>query len=279
MSVNAPPTFLMCPPDFFGVEYVINPWMEGQEGSVVSPVAQSQWNGLYELLTGTLGARVHLLAPKPGLPDMVFTANAALVRGAICVPARLRPVERRGEEPHYEEWFRTKGFVLREPPAHTFFEGAGDALFGQEEDGTPLLWCAHGFRSDRAAQRFLGETLDIETVLLRLMDPRFYHLDTCFCPLPGGYLLWFPDAFDRNSVQEVVRRVPADRRHAVSEADAIEFACNAVAVSSTEIVLHQASDPLKAWLRERGWTTRETPLTEFLKSGGSAKCLTLRLDG
>jgi N-dimethylarginine dimethylaminohydrolase len=269
--------YLMCPPNFFGVDYVINPWMEGNEGRVEVEIAQEQWRGLFSLLL-RLGASVEQIQAQPGLPDMVFTANFGQILGRHCIPARLRPVERRGEESFFRAWFRDNVFSLSETPEGVFFEGAGDALFGEAEDGSALLWCAHGFRSDRAAHRFLAETFGITTVLLRLMDARYYHLDTCFCPLPGGYLLWFPEAFDRYSLQEITRRIPESKRYEVTPAEAADFTCNAVAVDRQAVVLNRASDRLKRWLTLHGFVACETPLTQFMKSGGSAKCLTLRLN-
>jgi N-dimethylarginine dimethylaminohydrolase len=266
----------MCAPEFFGVEYVINPWMQGKLGTVGHTEAGRQWQALYGLLTEVLGAQVGLVAPQPGLPDIVFTANAALVKGGVAVPSRFRHKERQGEEPHYRAWLEGAGFVLRDLPAAIAFEGAGDALFDAGE--TDLLWAAHGFRTDEAAHPLLAEVFGAEVVSLRLTDPRFYHLDTCLCPLPGGVLLWHPPAFDESSRRRVMGRLPEEKRIAVGPADAAAFACNAVGVTPADVVLNAASPELRRALEARGYRVHETPLTEFLKAGGSAKCLTLRLD-
>jgi lysine-ketoglutarate reductase/saccharopine dehydrogenase-like protein (TIGR00300 family) len=109
------------------------------------------------------------------------------------------------------------------------------------------------------------------------MDERFYHLDTCFCPLTGGYLLYYPPAFDSYSNRLIEMRVPAEKRIAIDEPDAVNFACNAVNVGQT-VIMNQASDDLKAQLAAVGFEVVETPLTEFLKAGGAAKCLTLRVN-
>jgi N-dimethylarginine dimethylaminohydrolase len=272
--------FLMCPPDYFGVEYVINPWMRGNEGHTHSDAARRQWQNLYDLLTTTLGASVELVCPRPGLPDMVFTANAGQLYGNRVVPARFRPVERRGEEPHFRTWFVENGFEIREIPPGLHYEGAGDALFHYTAlDVPPLLWAAYGFRSDRAVHATLADLFGAEVISLHLTDPRYYHLDTCFCPLPGGNALWHPSAFDAESRAAIETRIPEEMRYAVSDADAADFACNAVAVGDASVVLNAASAELRDWLGSRGFTTYITPLTEFLKAGGSAKCLTLRLEG
>lgn len=144
-------------------------------------------------------------------------------------------------------------------------------------------WCAAACvspRSDAAAHRFLADTFAADVAPLRLTDPRFYHLDTCFCPLPGGCLLWYPPAFDAQGRAEVERRVPAALRLALSEDAACAFACNAVCAGRT-VIMHppppQAQDTLSRWLAGHGFALRTTPMTEFLKAGGSSKCLTLAL--
>jgi lysine-ketoglutarate reductase/saccharopine dehydrogenase-like protein (TIGR00300 family) len=108
------------------------------------------------------------------------------------------------------------------------------------------------------------------------MDERFYHLDTCFCPLANGYLLYYPGAFDSYSNRVIEMRVAPEKRIAIVEADAVNFACNAVNIESI-VIMNKASDSLKSRLAEVGFQVIETPLTEFLKAGGAAKCLTLRV--
>lgn len=275
--MNESARFLMCPPRFYGVTYVINPWMRENRGAVDCGGAWAQWRALFRLLWRELGVSMECVRPEPGLPDMVFTANAGLIApGGVVVPSRFRHAERRGEEPHFARWFRENGWTLRPLPEEIAFEGAGDALF---DGGEPnRLWAAHGFRTDARAHARLAEMLGVEVVSLHLTDGRFYHLDTCFCPLPGGHLLWYPPAFDAESRAAVEERVCASRRLAVGDADALAFACNAVAVGNS-VVLNAAacSEDLAIRLRAHGFTPRPTPLGEFLRAGGAAKCLTLRL--
>lgn len=266
---------LMCPPTYFGVEYVINPWMAGKIGAVSQSAAQKQWHDLFALLTETLGATVQCVAPKPGLPDIVFTANAASIHAGKAVPARFKFAERQGEEPVYRDALVEAGYEIHDLPEGVAFEGAGDALFW-EGDGEPVLFAAHGRRTDPQSHLFLGETFGVETVSLALTDGRFYHLDTCFCPLPGGYLLWYPPAFDAASTEIITARIPENRRLAVSDADAVQFACNAVGVGAN-VVMNAATEPLRESLAAWGFAAHTTPLGEFMKAGGSAKCLTLRL--
>ena len=136
---------------------------------------------------------------------------------------------------------------------------------------------AHGHRSISAAREVIMERLGVEVATLRLTDTRFYHLDTCFCPLEGGYLMYYPPAFDEASRAVIEKRVKPARRIAIDEEDALAFACNAVNIDATVIVNRATGAFVKA-LAAKGFEVVQTPLAEFMKAGGSAKCLTLRLD-
>lgn len=261
----------MCPPTHYEVDYVINPWMEGNIHKSSRDRAQEQWKKLYEIIHTR--ATVDLIEPQPGWPDMVFTANAGLVLGDRVVLSRFYHPERQGEEPYFKAWFESQGYQVFELPKQLPFEGAGDALLDREGR---WLWAGYGFRSELDSHAYLAKWLDIEVLSLRLMDERFYHLDTCFCPLTDGYLLYYPPAFDAYSNRLIELRVPADKRIAVKEADAVNFACNAVNIDRT-VILNCASQELKSALAQVGFEVVETPLTEFLKAGGAAKCLTLRV--
>lgn len=263
--------FLMCAPDHYDVDYVINPWMEGNVHKSSRDRAVEQWQGLFHILKDR--ALVDLIQPQKGVPDMVFTANAGLVLGNDVVLSRFFHKERQGEEPFFQAWFEAQGFTVHVLPKDLPFEGAGDALLDREGR---WLWAGYGFRSELDSHPYLAKWLDIEVLSLRLMDERFYHLDTCFCPLADGYLLYYPPAFDSYSNRLIELRVPAEKRIAVDEKDAVAFACNAVNVDRT-VIMNKATDDLKQRLSALGFEVVETPLTEFLKAGGAAKCLTLRV--
>jgi lysine-ketoglutarate reductase/saccharopine dehydrogenase-like protein (TIGR00300 family) len=263
--------FLMCPPDHYDVDYVINPWMEGNIHKSSRDRAVEQWQKLHYILKDR--TLVDLVEPQPGWPDMVFTANAGLVLGKNVVLSRFYHKERQGEEPYFKQWFESQGYTVYELPKDLPFEGAGDALLDREGR---WLWAGYGFRSELDSHPYLAKWLDIEVVSLRLVDERFYHLDTCFCPLAGGYLLYYPAAFDAYSNRLIEMRVAPEKRIAIAEPDAVNFACNAVNIDRV-VVMNKASDDLKKRLAEAGFEVVETPLTEFLKAGGAAKCLTLRV--
>lgn len=266
------PKLLMCAPTRFEICYEINPWMAGQIDASRRPLAIRQWNRLHAALAQH--AHVQIIEPAPGCPDMVFTANAGVVLGRQVVLARFHHGERRGEEPHFGDWFARQGFEVLCLPEELCFEGAGDALLDR---AMPLLWMGHGFRTDARAAQHMAAALDIEVAPLRLVDPRFYHLDTCLCPLAGGELLYYPGAFDSESLRRIEARVPAHARIIVGEVDARGFACNAVNLGQ-QVFLNRASRRLVATLNAHGYAVEQTPLGEFMKAGGAAKCLTLRLD-
>jgi lysine-ketoglutarate reductase/saccharopine dehydrogenase-like protein (TIGR00300 family) len=263
--------FLMCSPHYYEVDYVINPWMEGNIHRSSLERAQEQWQGLYQIIADR--ADVDLVKPQPGWPDMVFTANAGLILGNQVVLSRFLHPERQGEEPFFQDWFEAQGHTVHTLPPDLPFEGAGDALLDREGR---WLWAGYGFRTELDAHALVAQWLNIEVLSLHLMDERFYHLDTCFCPLTDGYLLYYPPAFDAYSNRLIELRVPAEKRIAIDEPDAINFACNAVNIDRT-VIMNQVSDDLKAQLTALGFEVVETPLTEFLKAGGAAKCLTLRV--
>jgi N-dimethylarginine dimethylaminohydrolase len=270
-SLPSVATFLMCPPKLYDVNYVINPWMAGNVHASSRTRAAEQWQRLYEAVSTI--ADVQLIEPEPGSPDMVFTANAGLERnGTVAISSFFHP-ERQGEEPHFRRWFHEAGYTVLDTPRATPFEGEGDALFSTE--GT-RLWVGYGPRTDSSSHNPLRKVWGVEVTSLHLIEPRFYHLDTCFAPLDGGYVMYFPEAFDRASLDKIEAFYPAEKRIIVAEADAVCFACNAINVDRT-IILNNISTDLRQQLEARGFDIIEVTLTEFLKAGGAAKCLVMKL--
>jgi N-dimethylarginine dimethylaminohydrolase len=261
----------MCAPDYFSVDYVINPWMAGNEGQLDLALAERQWQALHDALAEV--ADIELMQPKSDLPDLVFTANAGFVFGNKVVPSHFMPMERRPEEPYLKQWFAERKYDLHVLPDDIGFEGAGDCLIDRSG---PWLWTGYGFRTEIEAHAYMARWFDYEIVSIRLTDSRFYHIDTCLCPLSDGYLLYYPDAFDADSITAIEQRIPVHKRIPVASADAANFSCNAVNIAE-HIFCHQLSATLGDELKARGFLLHEVSLSEFLKAGGSAKCLTLRL--
>jgi ornithine--oxo-acid transaminase len=262
---------LMCPPKLYDVAYVINPWMDGNIHASSQARAAEQWQRLYKAVSKL--AVVHLIEPQPGSPDMVFTANAGLERNGTVVISSFFHPERQGEEQHFREWFRKSGYTIRDVPRSTPFEGEGDALFST--DGK-RLWAGYGPRSLFSSHHALRDAWNIEVVPLHLIDPRFYHLDTCFAPLEGGYAMYFPEAFDRASLESIEAFYPVEKRILVTQQDAVNFACNAINIGHT-IIVNEISRELADRLESLGFQVVQVILSEFLKAGGAAKCLVMKL--
>jgi N-dimethylarginine dimethylaminohydrolase len=262
----------MCKPRYFDVTYAINPWMAENVHRVSASRANAQWARLQRLVQSV--AEVQLIEPEPGLHDMVFTANAGLVMGDQVILSNFRHPERKAEESRFEAWFRKQGFQVHKLPASIFFEGAGDALL---DPGRGCIWMGFGHRSAPEASAFIEKILGFEVMPLELIDPRFYHLDTCFCPLSNGHVLFFPEAFSDASRALLATRICHEKSIIAGEDDAVRFACNAVNIGS-KIILNDVSDTLANTLANAGFQVDRAPLSEFLKAGGAARCLTLRLE-
>jgi N-dimethylarginine dimethylaminohydrolase len=270
---------LMCEPSHFAISYSINPWMEPAKWAASAlAIAEQQWAGLRAALEQT-GAAIEHVAPHAGLPDLVFTANAAVVHDGTALLARFRFPERQGEEPVFAaalEDLRKRGLIARVAtlPGGVVLEGAGDCLF---DEARKAFWMGFGQRSERAAADSVAQTFSLPVVPLQLVNPRFYHLDTAFCPLPSGDVIYHAGAFSDEARAAIAARVPESKRIVLSEEEAAQFSANAVCVGDT-IVMSRCSDALRRRLERRGYRVAATPLDTFLQSGGSAACLTLRLD-
>jgi N-dimethylarginine dimethylaminohydrolase len=258
-------SLLLCPPDFYGIEYEINPWMD-RTRKAVPELAKAQWQRLRDTLQ-SLGCQIEVVAPQPNLPDMVFTANAGLVLGDRVICSNFRFVERRGEEEHFEKWFAARGLQLVRLPKGLYFEGEGDALFCGD-----TLFCGYRYRSDIRAHEIIADMFGCLVISVELVLDRYYHLDTCFCPLPDGGAIWHPAAFDEYG-QRAIRHHVRDLVEAPAE-EAVHFACNAV-VLGKDIVLPEGCPKLCAALAERGYIPHALTMTEYIKAGGACKCLTL----
>lgn len=262
---------LMCKPRYYNIEYEINPWMNKRNKSE-QVAASMQWRKLYERLL-QCGADVELMDPVKGLPDMVFTANAGLFIGNEYILSQFKHKERRPEQFYYKQWFTKQGFEqvdFQVANPGLFFEGEGDALFAGENK----LFVGYGLRSDRAFYEELPEHLSGKIIFCELIDPYFYHLDTCFCPLNAELALWWPEAFSSTTQQSVRAQI---QTLDVPQDEAQRFACNSV-VLKNQVVMPSHCPETKALLEAHGFTVHTCEMSEFMKAGGACKCLTLLLD-
>ena len=267
---------MMSSPRHFEVSYAINPWMDPSQWSVsadrLADDARRGWAQLkatYE----RLGARVTTQDPVRGLPDLVFTANAAVVLDRKVLLARFLCAERRGEEPHNRRFFealRDRGLVdeVVDPPPGLYFEGAGDAIWDASRG---LIWTGYGQRSSRGVHAAIESLYGVPTVPLELVDPRFYHLDTCFCVLSGGEVLWYPSAFSAESADAVRRVAGAGNLIEATDEDALHLGVNSVCLGRDVVMCH-ASDATRAVPRRtRLPGARRSP--RFVQSVGRRRLL------
>ena len=280
--MNRRPTLLMTDPAHFGVSYAINPWMRPGEWLLDEAghqrSARQAWDALRAALVDA-GADVEVIAGAAGWPDMVFPANAAVVLDGRALLARFKCDERRGEEGYFRAGFealqeRGRLAEIIEFPDGIVHEGAGDGIWDARRR---LFWVGFGQRSDAAAARVIADTFGQEVLELELKTPRFYHLDTCFCPLSGGEVLYYPPAFTRDALARIRDRVEPDMLIEAEDDAAAAFCVNAVSLGRT-VVMAEAPPRLRAQLMERGYRVSEVDLAPFILSGGAAFCMTLRLD-
>jgi N-dimethylarginine dimethylaminohydrolase len=276
------PLILMTDPGHYEVSYQINPWMRPDAWAECAKARAEAARGASAALCAALqaaGARVEITPGRPGLPDMVFPANAAIVLDRTALMARFRHPERQGEEGPFREAFedlRARRLIdeIVTLPDGVVQEGAGDAHWDSHRR---MFWTGFGPRSAKEADAVIRDVFGRPTAPLELATQQFYHLDTCLCPLPGGEVLYFPLAFTEEGRRTIAGLTDPDQRIEASPEDAAAFCVNAVALGRT-LVMARAPQRLKAVLAERGYRVVEIDLSPFILSGGAAFCMTLRLD-
>lgn len=258
---------LMCQPTYFDILYEINAWMD-KGNPLDKDLARKQWNNLYETYL-LLGHEVELIEPIEGLPDMVFTANGGLIYRDKTVLSNFKHPERQNETQLFEKWFLSHLPENETLMPNGYFEGEGDALFVGDK-----LYGGYGFRSSKAVYEQITGFLDVEVVPLELVDPRFYHFDTCFSVLDSKTAAYFPDAFSEEAQELIENNTPNTIK--VGEKDAEAFGLNMFSDGNNVVVAEQAED-FRRELENRGYTVHTVDVSEFKKSGGGIKCLTLLL--
>ncbi|WP_337959746.1 dimethylargininase [Actinomadura pelletieri] len=258
--------YLMCRPEHFAVTYAINPWMDPAAGADAGKAVE-QWEALRAAYLA-LGHEVSLIDPIDGLPDMVFAANGALVVGGRAYGARFAHPERYAEGPAYAQWLRENG-VSEVLDAEYTNEGEGDFLTLDH-----VILAGTGFRTEIAAHQEAQEFLGRPVVTLRLVDPRFYHLDTALFLLGGGNVAYYPGAFSPGSRAVLERLFP--EAILAGEQDAAVLGLNAVC-DGRNVVINAEAVGLMATLRRHGYEPVPVDMSELRKAGGGPKCCTLEL--
>ena len=257
----------MCPPTYFDIEYEINVWMH-QDNQPTGETARDQWDKLHDIYTNRLGWDVKLIDPVEHLPDMVFATDCCLKVGDKILLSSFRYPERQPETDHFEAWFRQAGYTNLKR-ADNFFEGGGDNMLC----GNKII-AGHGFRSAAETADELRQYFGLEVVSLKIVDPRFYHLDTSLAVLSDDTIAYYPGAIDEVSRQRLQNAVP--NLIEATEEEAQGFGLNAISDGHTVITSNESESLLNKY-REAGFEVIGTPILEFRKSGGGVKCLTLDL--
>ncbi len=255
---------LMCPPTYFDVVYEINPWMHKGE-KIDHALANGQWTALKKSYQEK-GVHVEEITSVAGLPDMVFSANSGIVFGHKFIVSNHRYSQRKGEEKYYADWFVKHGFEVHR--LHSHQSGEGDALWFKNK-----LYLGYGFRSDREAIDEVGKILGVAPVALHLVNPYFFDFDMAFCPIGDRVLMYYPEAFDSESQTLIDQLHPTVK---LNRAEANQFECNSVLVGNT-LFMSGIDNKLKEQIESYGIKVRLFDVSEFRKSGGGIKCMTLTI--
>ena len=263
---------LVCPPTFYGVNYEINAWMDASM-DVDYKKADLQWLKMCDRLIRS-GGYLKYIDPHSDYPDMVFTANAGFVHGKTVILSNNRHKERQGESPLFKQWFLDHEYRVIELPKHIFFEGAADAIFIND-----VLFMGYGFRTSREAHSIIANVFNVEYVSCELVDPHFYHLDTCFFHMKDR-IIYYKEAFSHKSIEGAIKKLleiclftqtPLDILN-VAESQAKQFICNSIEIDNNIVTptidCDDTFDNHDVFVCD---------MSEFMKAGGATKCLTLKL--
>ena len=275
-------SLLMSRPTYFTVSYSINPWMHPtnwqKNSEQLLKQAQIGWEAMYQMFL-SLGASIELVPPQNGLPDMVFTANAAIVLDRKVLLSRFYHPQRQGEQKHFAEFFeqiKNAGIVdeVKALPENIYQEGAGDCTW---DTYRKIFWAGYGPRSSKEAIPYIKDYFGKPIVALELDGDEFYHIDVSLCPLSNGHILCYQQAFTKESCAVIFDKVPEEKLILIDREDAVNFSVNAVNLEN-KIVMANCSDKLKSKLEDNGYLVIKVPVETFALSGGSVFCMTLRLD-
>ncbi len=261
----------MCPPTEYKIAWEINPWMS-TKNQPDSYKAWYQWHRIFEIYQ-KLRIKIYLIKPVPELTDMIFTANSGWGRKGTFILSNFRYPERRPEREHFKSWFRMHGFKTITLPKNVYFEGQGDMVTLRE-----AYLFGWGQRSSIESKDIIKKSLKLqkEIIPLRLINPKFYHLDTCLMYLaPINTIMYYPGAFDRESLKRI-KKLEADKIE-VNRKEAESFLLNGIYHEDT-IVLCGESSRVASFLKKKGLEVITVDTSEFKKSGAGVRCLTLFLD-
>lgn len=259
---------LLCPPTFFDIEYAINPWMD-----IDTKInSQKVWHEFETLknIYRKIGVTFDELSPTKGLPDQVFTTDIGVPLGKLFVRSNFKYGQRKPESFIGSEYFENKGYAIFTIPPSISYEGEGDLI--KMEDTFYMGW---GQRTSYEAAEYLSIALRHEVIPIKLINPSFFHLDTCFAPLTKDTAIYYPGAFSFEGTQILASHfedlIPIEKK------DADAFACNVIIIGKNIIMHNGLSSKLSAIIESYGFTIYGLDMTEYLKGGGSVKCVSLQI--
>jgi N-dimethylarginine dimethylaminohydrolase len=259
---------LLCPPTYYDIEYEINPWMH-----VENKVNQSSVHAEYAALRAAyknLGLEFSEIDQVDGLPDMVYSANFGFPTETMFIKSNYKYDERKKEADYAAEYFAARDFEVKTLPEDIAFEGQGDLL---TVNGNYFFgW---GKRSDLEAKPYLEELLGKKMIDFKLVNPFYYHLDTCFAPLNENTVVINPVSFEKEGKKLIYELFPNVIE--ASTEDNHLIACNLVVADKTIVIAKGISQGLRDDFATHGFSVCEVPMDEYRKGGGSVKCLTLEI--
>lgn len=260
---------LLCPPDHFSIDYEINPWMH-TENKVNPKLAMDQFSALKSIYD-KLEIPTKSIDQVKGLPDMVYTANFGFAVNKTFIPAQFKFAERQPETQVAIDYFFDAGYAIKQLPEGVIYEGEGDHLM--TPDGRHFM--GYGKRTQKEAATHLSEILESKVTALELVDPYFYHLDTAFCPLTDEIALVNPRSFTEDGMNTLEESFSTVIK--TSEDDNKVMAPNLLRFGNDLVMAEGITDTLKTTLESHGFKVHTVNTSEFLKGGGSIKCLSMQV--
>ncbi len=264
---------IMSPPLYFDVKhYGLNPYMK-RGNSINKDLAISQWNNLYKLIR-SLGIKVYLVKAVVNLVDMVFSANCGFIYNNFFIPTKFKDKYRRAEIKYYTDYIEKLGYKIK--PMKHYFEGQGDVVCNERRDN---IYIGYGIRTSKIGankvKTILLDKRNISVTLLKLVDPYFYHLDTCMRIFDDNKVLYYPDAFSKMSQKIIKKHFDVNNRIAVTKKEALDFCCNCFTIQTDNggiYIANKTSKRLRKLINKFNFKCIDCPMTELIKAGGSVKC-------
>jgi N-dimethylarginine dimethylaminohydrolase len=251
--------FVVCRPTFYDIKYQINPWMNFHGFN--KNMAIDQWNSFCDRIK-EFGAEVLQVKPREDLPDMTFTSDNGLFLKSenIFVVSNHKHEERSREQWWFHEFFFNRNASII--TTANYFCGS-DAVFFED-----TLIGGYGFRTDKELYDEIRPLLDKDPIVVKLVNPYFFTLNSCFCPLNNSDYLIYEDAFDE---------FPSlGRKISVPGVEAKNFACSSLVIGNKVLISKNCPITCEK-LKEFGYEPVELEMSELMKSGGACKALALEI--